>query len=134
MVDGSDSFLSNPELMSAGVEQIKRMLIAQRHMWVVDAIEAYKRVEAGSGYNVDTSVIKSRVFSLFLELQSGLRRVLSDAEFSFLSSQVESKEFDEIYAAFIMMDSFLDSTGLMEWGQLVPQADDLFAGVDDDLF
>ena len=127
-----EGFLQNPAIMSAGMEGVKRMLIAQRHMWCIDALESYAHNDEKFNGG-DVAVLKSRVLALFLELQAGLRRVLSDKEVSVLEAQLNSRTLEELYAAFQTMDNFLDGAGLTEWGTLVPQADDLFAGVDDDL-
>lgn len=90
---------------------VKRILVLQDRQYLKEAIGAYKKSLYG-GLVTETHVIRSRLYELFLEVRSGIRRHLKEDEFIELLFLVDSKDVEDIERAFDIIDTWLDDIGL----------------------
>ena len=95
--------------VSASAIDILRILILQRRNDVIDAFEQYRKIEKHS--NPDTAIIRSRLISLFMEIQAMLKRKLK--EYEELCELIQSEEFDSLEVAFFLINEFLDDNKLI---------------------
>lgn len=97
--------------MSASAIDILRILILQRRNDVIDAIEGYRKLESHS--SPDTTIIRARLFSLFLEIQAMLKRKKKPDEYDELEEDSQSDDFKKLVETFIVMNVFLDDNRLI---------------------
>lgn len=90
---------------------VKRILVLQDRQFLKEAMEAYRKTDL-SGVNTDTNIISSRLYSMFLEIRSGIRRHLSQKDYERLITLVDTNEFKAISEAYDIMDTWLDEIGL----------------------
>ena len=90
---------------------IVRVLILQRRADVFEALEQYNK-DNYANIQTDISVIKARLYSLFLELQGGLKRRLKAKDYNDLVKQLDSKEPTDVLKVILMLNEYLDSLNL----------------------
>ncbi len=90
---------------------IVRVLILQRRADVFEALEQYNK-DNYANIQTDISVIKARLYSLFLELQGGLKRRLKAKDYNDLVKQLDSKEPKDVLKVILMLNEYLDSLNL----------------------
>lgn len=106
MVDfNNDTTVATPAI------DVKRILILQDRQYLKEAIGVYVKARA-QGLEADVSIIKSRLYELFLEIRAGVRRHLNPEEYDRLQELVISDEFAELSEAFDLLDTWLDNIGL----------------------
>lgn len=104
--------------VSASAIDILRILILQRRNDVIDSLEAFNRIGSHST-QPDTSVIKARLLSMFMEIQAMLKRKLTEinkitgkTKYEDLREKVSSDNYDLLLESFIIMNEFLDENRL----------------------
>lgn len=85
------------------------MLILQRRNDVIDAIEGYRKIELHS--EPDSSIVRARLFSLFLEIQAMLKRKRKD--YDELRRRTESQDIYEMIELYFVFNEFLDENRLI---------------------
>lgn len=94
--------------VSSSAIDILRILILQRRNDVIDAIETYRKLEEHS--SPDTTIVRSRLFSLFLEIQAMIKR--KHKEYDQIKESCDSKDFEELLKTFLELNEFLDMNRL----------------------
>jgi hypothetical protein len=106
MVDfDNDATISTPAL------DILKVLILQRRNDALEALEFFRKKNLG-GIDYPTDIFASRVFSFFIEIEPSLERNFSKEEFAKLEKDCRSQDFDELLAAYRVMNYHLDAIGL----------------------
>lgn len=95
--------------VSAAAIDILRILILQRRNDVIDSIEGYRKLEAHS--EPEASVIRARLYSLFLEIQPMIKRKHDD--YDDILKGCLSKEFNILTETFLLINEFLDKNRLI---------------------
>jgi len=94
--------------VSSSAIDILRILILQRRNDVIDSIESYKKIEKHT--DPDTTIVMSRVFSLFLEIQAMLKRKYK--EYNELEKDAKSDDYETLLKTFLILNEFLDNNRL----------------------
>lgn len=103
---------NNDATVAVPAIDVKRILTLQDRHYFKEAFGAYKK-EVYKGLEVDTAVLRARLYELFLEIRSGIKRHINNSEiFDKLSKQVLSEDIKDIEAAFFTIDDWLDEIGL----------------------
>jgi len=108
MVDfDNDATIGTPAI------DVERISILQRRYDVIEAIEDYKKKRyLGSGNPI--SYIRARMFSLFIEIQAYLKRILSKEEYGeLLNTCLNSKDEIELIEALFKINELLDKMRLI---------------------
>lgn len=90
---------------------VVRILILQRRADVFEAWESYNK-DTYSNIIGDLSVVRARLYSLFLELQGGLKRRLTTKEYDKLVKDLKSEKAEEILKVILTLNEYLDSLNL----------------------
>lgn len=91
---------------------VERISILQRRYDMIEAFEAYKKSRM-LGMDVDLSIVRCRLMSLFIEVQGMLKRQLNAKDYLELYNICfESKNEKDILNAIFHMSEFLDSIKL----------------------
>jgi len=90
---------------------VVRILILQRRADVFEAWEQYNK-DKYSNIQTDLSIVRARLFSLFLELQGGLKRRLPPQEYTTLLYNLNSEKQEDILGVILMLNEYLDSLNL----------------------
>jgi len=106
MVDfNNDTTVATPAI------DVKRILILQDRQYLKEAIGVYVKARS-QGLEADVSIIKSRLYELFLEIRAGVRRHLKQEQYEELLELVVSDNFNDLSEAFDVLDTWLDNIGL----------------------
>ncbi len=90
---------------------VVRILILQRRADVFEALEQYNK-DNYANIQADLSVVRARLYSLFLELQGGLKRRLSDKEYTKIVKDLTNKEEETVLKIILMFNEYLDTLKL----------------------
>lgn len=91
---------------------IVRVLILQRRADVFEAWESYNK-EDFQNQQTDLHIVKARLFSLFLELQGGLKRRLTKGkDYTNLIKDLESNTKKDLMKATLYINEYLDGLNL----------------------
>jgi len=90
---------------------IVRVLILQRRADVFEAWELYNK-EKYANQQTDISIVRARLFSLFLELQGGLKRRLNPKEYTALVKDLEDTKEEAVLKTILTLNEYLDSLNL----------------------
>lgn len=97
---------NNERTIGTPRSDILTVLLLQRRNDVIDAIEAYKKVEY-LGSQSEANVLRARLLSLFMEIQAALLNDLGEEEFGKLQEKVLSPKLEDSSEAFQTMDRWL---------------------------
>jgi len=104
---------NNETTISTPAGEIIKVAILERRSYFIDALEAYHKQKLG-GVEAHTNILKSRLLSLFLEVQPALERSKSKEHIASLIDRMKSKEYVDIYDAFLIINRWLDKTHLIK--------------------
>jgi hypothetical protein len=96
--------------VSVSAIDILRILILQRRNDVIDSIETYKKIEKHS--NPEPDIVRSRLFSLFLEIDAMLKRRVKKEEYEQIEKDVDSEDFKTLLKLFRQLNRVLDEMRL----------------------
>lgn len=102
---------NNETTVATPAIDVKRILVLQARNFLIEALEAYRKSKLG-GVVTDTNIISSRLYTLFLEIRSGIRRHLSEEDYEELALLVKENDELSIEIAFDIIDKWLDDIGL----------------------
>ena len=92
---------------------IVRVLILQRRSDLFEAWEFYKKKES-DGVERGFPTVKTRLFSLFLELQPMFKRRLKEENYEYLIKLIESDDEKDILEAIYKINEELDDINLIK--------------------
>ena len=102
---------NNETTIGTPAANVVRILILQRRADLFEAIESYnKSIEIG--IQVSLGIIKSRLFSLWLELQAALKRKLTEPGYNLLLEKVHSDNYLELIEVVYEFNEYLDAIRL----------------------
>lgn len=111
---------NNETTVGTPAVDVVRILILQRRADVIEALEVYNKQD-DSGVDPPLPLVKSRIYSFFLELQGALKRKLckkdkkgknKSNDYDWLIKQLKSNKFDELVDVFLYLNEYLDSIKL----------------------
>ena len=102
---------NNEATISTPAADIVRVLILQRRADLFEALEDYKKKE-NMGQSPNTSVVKARLFSWFLERQPRLKEKLKEKEYNKIKELINSDKIEEILEAIYILNEELDGIKL----------------------
>lgn len=103
---------NNEATVSTPAGDVVKILILQRRNDFIEAVEAYNKTKY-AGVSADTSIVKSRLLSLFLEIHPALERNKKSDDLAELETMIVSDDYDELIRAFIIINRWLDETKLI---------------------
>lgn len=103
---------NNESTITTPAADVVKILILQRRNDFLEALEAYNK-EKARGIQTDISIVKSRLMSLFLEIQPALRRTYSAEDYEELQVLIDARDEQEIIRAFIAINTWLDDKKLI---------------------
>ena len=108
---------NNESTITRTPKDILEILIIEKRTYFIDAFEKYNK-DRSNNIKASIAVIKSRLFSLFLEIRPSLKKHLDKKEFEELEGLLESKESKGLLDAFDIMSEFLYSKKLIMWDSM----------------
>lgn len=90
---------------------VVRILILQRRADLFEAWEQYKKEEY-QGIQNDISIVRARLFSLFLELQGSLIRKLKEKDYKKIVESMDTDDKDIILESVLTLNEYLDKLNL----------------------
>lgn len=106
MVDfNSDVTIGKPAV------DIERVLVLQRRENVIEAIEQYNERHQIAG-QASNHIIKSRLISMFLQMDGMLNRALTQKEYELLKDKIQSDDTDKLSEGFNELNRYLDKIKL----------------------
>jgi len=107
MVDfNNDATIGTPAV------DVVRILILQRRSDLFEALEQYNKQEI-RGIQCDLAVVRSRLISLFYELQSGLKRRSTVEEYNSIVEGLKSDKIDDVKKIISKVNHYLDEIRLI---------------------
>lgn len=108
MVDfNNDATIGTPAI------DVERISILQRRYDVIEALEDYKKKRM-MGSEAPISFVRARLFSLFIEIQSCLKRRLKEEDYNqLLDTCLYDKDEEELIAAIFRINEELDAMRLI---------------------
>lgn len=103
---------NNDTTVGTPAVDVVRILILQRRSDVIEALEQYNKMEYKC-LDPDLSVVRARLYSLFIELQAGLKRRLKPDIYSKLEQDIYSPEKNKILEALVFINGYLDDIRLI---------------------
>ena len=101
---------NNDTIVGVPAQDIERVLILQARNDFIIAHEHYKKEKRLSNFN-DTTIISTRLQSLFLEIQALLKRRLSKEDYENIYNNImNGQDYDKILNSFIIMYMFRHQT------------------------
>lgn len=91
--------------------EVVKILILQRRYDLFEALEKYNKLQ-NQQQEADPSTLRARLFTLFLEIQAGLKRRLNKAEYDKLIKQIAGEDEAEIMKAIYRINEELDKINL----------------------
>ena len=87
---------------------IERVSVLQRRYEYIEALEDYNKHKFMNARK-DTSIIRARLVSLFLELQGTIKRHLKEKEYNELYTNIfNAKDFEINLQSFLIINEFID--------------------------
>jgi len=104
---------NNESTVSTPPGDVVKIVILERREQVIEALEAYYRVK-DADFNPDAQegVLRSRVISFFLELQSMLKRRKPEEYEEVRAAVFSKKKPEELREVFEWLNDFIDEMGL----------------------
>ena len=102
---------NNDTTIATPAGEIIKVAILERRSYFIDALEAYHKQKT-PGIETHTSILKSRLLALYLELQPALERHKSPEHLAELIDRIRSNEYEDLYEAFLIINRWLDKTKL----------------------
>lgn len=88
---------------------VQRILILEARQYIIDAIEAYYKVQTQTRSVTDVSVAKARLIALFLQVRAAIERSNGTAEHEEIYKLIMGcRDIDDILTGFRRLDDFLD--------------------------
>lgn len=103
---------NNEATVSTPAGDVVKILILQRRNDFIDAVEAYTKQE-GSGVEGDSSILKSRLLSLYMEIQPALERAKKQEELDEIQLLLDGKDYQDFLRCFFLINRWLDHTRLI---------------------
>lgn len=103
---------NNEATIGTPASDIIRVAILERRSYFIDALEAYHKIKS-QGIETNTSILKSRLLALFLELQPAIERHKATEHYEQLIDRIRSNEYEDLYEAFLVINRWLDQTKLI---------------------
>lgn len=95
---------------------VVKILILQRRYDVFEALEIYNKDKL-AGQEVSNTLLKSRLFTWFLEIQASLKRRLKQKEYDELYKKIQSDNDEDVLEAIYIMNGELDNINLTKIDQ-----------------
>ena len=102
---------NNEATIGTPAVDIVRVTILQRRYDLFEALEAYNKLTK-QGLAADNHIVSSRLFTLFLELQAGLKRKWKEPEYNDLLNLIVSDDIEDIKQAIYKLNIYLDGLRL----------------------
>lgn len=108
MVNFNDS-----QTVSTPALNINKVLIIQRRAELIDALEQW-RISYYSDISNQKfkSILRGKIYSLFIEIKSMLKRKYEKKAFEQLETEIKSDDINDIYMAIDKLNDFLDELDL----------------------
>lgn len=90
---------------------VVKILILQRRYDVFEALESYNKLKFKNAEG-DLSILRSRLFSLFLEIQASIKRRLKEEEYTALFNKIQSESEEDLKEAIYIINTELDNINL----------------------
>lgn len=103
---------NNETTITRPASDIVRVLILQRRSDLFDAFETIIKAQ-NQGVKRDLSLVKARLFTLYLELEAWLKRALKEKEFIEFHHLISSNNHDDILKAISIINIMLDKIRLI---------------------
>ena len=91
--------------------EVVKILILQRRYDLMESLEKHNRLQ-NQNQDSDTSTLRARLFTLFMEIQAGLKRRLPTKEYTELLDWMNSEEETDIMQAVYKINEELDKINL----------------------
>ena len=103
---------NNETTVGIPAADVERISILQRRYDLIEALEDYKKKRLrGSG--VDLSIVRARLFSLFIEIQALLKRRLNEKDYNhILYSCLNSTKEEDLVLVIFLLNEQLDEIKL----------------------
>lgn len=101
----------NESTITTPASEIVKILILQRRYDLFEAVEKFQKQKA-VGTDPDISLLKSRLYTLYLEVQSALKRKLKKEDYNILREKILSDSETTLFEAVDSINDFLDSIRL----------------------
>jgi len=93
--------------LSVPPSDVLKITILERRYNLIDSIESYHRLNE-QNIQAELYEVRSRLISLYLELQSALKKDLKEKDYGLLNDKVKDcKKIDEIVEVFIQLNDWL---------------------------
>ncbi len=102
---------NNDATITTPATDVEKILILQKRENFIDALEHCNKID-GMGGTADLSVARSRLHSLYLQLQASLKRNMDPQTFLELEKDLKSEELQDILNAFFSISNWLDEIKL----------------------
>lgn len=103
---------NNETTVGIPAADVERISILQRRYDMIEALEDYKKKRL-NGVGVTLSIVRARLFSLFVEIQALLKRRLSEIEYNnILNSCLNDTKEDELIKTIFLLNEQLDEIKL----------------------
>lgn len=101
----------NETTISTPASEVIKILILQRRYDMFESLEKYNKLRS-QNMEADPSPLKARLFTLFLEIQAGLKRRIPEEEYKKLIKNISSNEEADIMEAIYKINEELDKINL----------------------
>jgi len=98
----------NREYIGSSAGGYLKLLILDKRDDAIQTLRNYKQREA-RGIIASTHKVKARVYGLYLEICSSLKRSMEATEYKKLKEQIASNKISDLEDAFMTISDFLDS-------------------------
>lgn len=102
---------NNEATIGTPATDVVKISILERRYDVIEAFEHYKKKKF-DGIQAPLSIVRARLMSLFLEIQAMLKRKMKPEDYVLLVKGVGADKYDEVMAAFIEINEFVDELRL----------------------
>lgn len=96
----------NETVVTRPIPQLISILIIQRRSYAVEGMGAFKKLES-AGNDPSISVVRGRVYELFLEVEAGMKDKLTPEGYEALKAAVDSYDYATLEQAFKIIDAYL---------------------------
>jgi hypothetical protein len=104
---------NNDATVSTSAGDVVKIVILERRYNLIEALEKYNNAEAlGMDNSRELAILKSRLFSLFIEIEPIIQRQVKEDDYKNLKRLLFSEEFKDFLEAVFIINATLDKVKL----------------------
>lgn len=103
---------NNEATITTPAADVIKIEILERRYNLIEAVEAFNK-QHQAGVHAETSIVKSRLLSLFMEIQPALDRGLKEKDKEELSLLLKSDDYKDLMRAYFIINTWLDRIRLI---------------------